>query len=91
VYEDKFSDFIDAFYKSELSVNDYQGELDSRLPNWQTVDIHKVVEFADFELLRAIFTKCIRIHRFNEGAWDGFIRSGLFLDILRRLEVLQRS
>ena len=88
VYDEKFMAFIGAFYKSEMPVHDYPKELDRRVPNWQTTDIHKVVETADFELVKIILTKCIRVEKFNSGAWDRAIRSGLFLDILRRLNIL---
>lgn len=88
-YEKKFMSFVDAFYKSDLIAKDYQSQLELNIPDWQTVDIHKVVETADLELLKAILTKCIRVERFCDGAWDGHIRDGLFLAILRRLAKIE--
>ena len=87
-YDKEFMKFVDAFYKSGISVGDYKNELNLKIPNWKTVDIHKVIETADFDLLKVILTKCIRVERFCDGAWHGSIRDGLFLAILQRLNVL---
>ena len=88
IYEKEFMEFVETFYKSEISLHDYQNELNQRVPDWQTVNMNAIVETADFELIRAILTKCIRVERFCDGAWDSSIRSGLFLDILRRLNTV---
>lgn len=87
-YDKEFIKFVDAFYKSGLSVNDYQTELNQKLPNWQTIDIDKVIETADYEFIKVILTKSIRVERFCEGAWERAIKNGVFLNILRRLNVL---
>ncbi|MDR2729184.1 MAG: helix-turn-helix transcriptional regulator, partial [Chitinispirillales bacterium] len=88
VYSDDFMKFVDAFYKSGLSVNNYQDELNRRVPDWQTKDIQKVIETADIELVRVVLTKLIRVERFSDGAWDNAIKSGLFLAILRKFKAL---
>jgi hypothetical protein len=88
VYEEKFSQFISDFSHSGLAVGDYPDKLNQMIPDWQTADINKVVETADFELVRVIFTKCVRVERFHDGAWDSAIRSGLFLVLLNRLNKL---
>ena len=88
-YDKEFIKFIDAFYESKLSVEDYQNELNARVPDWQTADMFKVIETDDLELIRIILTKGIRVERFHEGAWANYIKIGLFLAILRRLEALQ--
>jgi len=89
VYSDDFMKFIDAFYESGLSVSNYQDELSRRVPDWQTIDIQKVIETAEFELVRIILTKLIRVERFHDGAWDNAIKSGLFLAILRKLKYME--
>ena len=88
VYSEEFMTFIDAFYKSGLSVSNYQDELNRRIPDWQTKDIHKAIETADIELVIIVLTKLVRVERFSDGAWDNAIRSGLFLAILRRVKSL---
>ena len=88
VYDEKVQEFMKAVYESGLMVSDYVSELNSRVPDWQTVDIHKVVETADLELVKVILTKCIRVERFNEGALAQSIDNGLILAILRRLQGL---
>ena len=88
-YDSEFLAFIDAFYQSGLLVSNYQDLLEQMIPDWQTVDIKEVVKTADFELTKTILTKCIRVERFSDGAWYNAIRSGLFLDILRRMNALR--
>jgi hypothetical protein len=88
VYSDDFLMFIDAFNKSGLSISNYQNELNRKVPGWRTIDILKFIETANFELVRIILTKTIRVERFYDGAWDEAIKSGLFLSILRRLKIL---
>ena len=52
------------------------------------MDILRVVETAELELVLVILTKIVRVERFHDGAWDNAIRSGLFLTILQRLKKL---
>jgi len=91
VYENEFNKFIDAFYKTGLTVFNYQDELNRIIPDWQTADINKIIETADLHLVKTILTKCIRAERFHEGSWNNAIRSGLFLSILRRLQNLNNK
>ena len=88
VYSEAFMQFVSAFYKSNLEERDYLDKLDQMVPDWKTADMSRVIENADFELVRVVLTKAIRVERFCDGAWHDSIRSGLFLNILRRLEVL---
>jgi ADP-ribosylglycohydrolase/TPR repeat protein len=88
IYEEKLLQFVNDFCKSGLSVHNYQNELDRKLPGWKTGNNNGVIENADFELLKIIFTKCIRTERFCDGAWASAVESGLFLNLLRRLNVL---
>jgi len=87
-YEERFMEFVKAFYKTGLMASNYQEELERRVPNWQTKNISRIVETADFELTKIILTKAIRVERFCEGTWYDYIKSGFFLDILRRLNEL---
>jgi len=89
-YEKEFLEFIDAFYSGsllELELN-YANVIQQKVPDWHGADKHKVVETADFELLKAILTACIRGEHFCDGAWIEPIKNGLFLCILQRLNVL---
>ena len=88
VYDDEFKKFIDAFEESGMAVDNYKDELDRRIPARQT-DIRKVVETADFELLKVILTNCIRAEQSCDGAWEEAIKNGLFLEVLRRLKALK--
>jgi len=88
MYEKAFDDFVHAFYESDLAVPNYSEALERRFPDWQTADWKVAIQSADFELVMAMLTKCIRVERFCEGAWDSYIRKGLFLDLLLRLEAL---
>jgi len=90
-YEKDFLEFIDAFYNGNLLVPNYTHVIEQKVPDWQTADKNKVVETADFELLMAILTACMRGERFCDGAWGNSIKSGLFLSILQRLNVLHTS
>jgi len=84
-YSGTFSDFISEWRSSGLLMGNYSEILDQRIPDWLNTDIMKVLETADFELTKAILTKCIRVERFCTGAWASAIEGGLFLAILRRL------
>jgi len=88
-YSEEFMDFIRAFNKSELMVADYPSALNERVPDWQKVDIQKVIKTADFETVKVILTKLVRVNRFSEGSWASSIKSGLFLAVLQRLKALQ--
>jgi hypothetical protein len=77
-----------TIYKSDLSVSNYPDELNRRVPDWQAVDINKVIKTADFDLVKVILSKCIRVERFCDGAWASSIESGHFLSILKRLNTL---
>ena len=87
-YDDKFLQFTHDFYNSGLSVSDYSEILNTKVPDWQTVNINEVLETSDLELTKAILTKSIRVERFCDGAWAGAIENGTFLAILKRLSVL---
>ena len=89
MYSEELIKFIDAFYESGLSVSNYQEELNQRIPDWQTKDIQKIIETSDFELVKVILTKLIRVERFSDGAWDNAIKNGLFLALLRKLKYME--
>jgi len=86
-YDEGFLSFIDEFYKTNLSEQNYleiiQPYLDKRR------DFNKLIKSADVALLRTIFTYCVRGERFCDGFWVGAIENKTFLNILNRLrEVL---
>ena len=85
IYNKNFKDFVSAFYKSGLSVSDYNEKLEQGLSGREAMDIDDLLKSADFELVKVILTKCIRMERFFTGAWDGYIRNGVFLNILQKL------
>ena len=87
-YDEEFRGFLGACSKSIPEFQNYQDELDRRVPNWATTDIIKVIETADFDLVRVIFTKCIRVERFCGGAWHSALKDGIFLALLQRIKVL---
>ncbi|MCL2460548.1 MAG: DUF6508 domain-containing protein, partial [Euryarchaeota archaeon] len=51
----------------------------------------KSIESADLETLATFFTGCIRAEDLCSGMWSLYIRDGVFLAILRRLEVLLQA
>ncbi len=84
VYEEKFLEFIDDFYKTNLIVYNY-------LDIINRVDIGFIDDYineADLELLKAILTGYIRQERFNDGLWGEAVRKGTFLKILYRFREL---
>ena len=79
----KFGEFLDDFHKSGIESYNY------------IITMHKIsvgdlgsIERADFETLATFFTGCIRAEDLCSGMWSIYIRDGVFLAILRRLEVL---
>ena len=87
VYEEKFLEFIDAFYKTNLIVYNY-------LDIINRVDIGLIDDYineADLELLKAILTGYIRQERFNEGLWGEAVSKGIFLKILYRFRELFKN
>jgi len=91
IYDEKLYDFIKDVYDSGIMVNDYRNELNRLIPNWQTVDIQEVVKTAEIYKLRVIFTKCIRVDRFNEGSLGEDAKSGFLLAILKRMQELHKN
>ena len=81
-------EFIYAYYDTNLIVKNYVSELDKRIPNWETIDVMDEVSKIDYDTLKVILTKLVRVERFYTGAWDNAIRNGLFLSILRRFKEL---
>jgi len=79
----KFGEFLDDFHQSGIASFNYiitmnkiyVGDLES-------------IEKADLETLATFFTGCIRAEDLCSGMWSLYIRDGVFLAILRRLEVL---
>jgi hypothetical protein len=90
IYEDRLMQFIDDFIKSGLVDYNYPQTIEQRIPNAYQ-DMWKFIETADFELIKAILTRCIRAERFCDGAWADCVYNGVFLAILRRLEILLLS
>ena len=87
VYEEEFINFIDEFYESNLNEQNYlkiiEPYLDKRL------DLNELIKSSDLELLRTIFTFCVRKDRFCEGFWAEAIKNMTFLNILYRLKEVQ--
>jgi len=91
IYDEKLYDFIKDAHDSGVMVSDYSNELNRLVPDWKTVDIQEVVKTSDFYKLRVIFTKCIRVDRFNEGALGGSVQDGLVLAMLKRMQELKAN
>ncbi|MBN2829916.1 MAG: hypothetical protein JXR56_06330 [Candidatus Cloacimonetes bacterium] len=84
-YTPKFNSFIHCFYETDLSKQDYLEYLEKHVEE-QYID---VIEQADMELLKALFTYYVRQERFIEGLWAGAAKDGVFLKLLKRLEELE--
>ena len=87
-YEDKILKFEEDFYNSDLVDYAYMETIEKRIPDAYTTDICKIIETADLEVMKAILTKCMRQERFCDGVWVGYIKDGIFLSILQRLDAL---
>jgi len=79
----KFGEFLDDFHKSGIGSYNYLITM-----NKISVGNLESVERADFETLATFFTGCIRAEDLCSGMWSIYIRDGVFLAILRRLEAL---
>jgi hypothetical protein len=82
----KFGGFLDDFHKSGIGSYNY------------IITMNKIcvgdlgsIEKADFEVLATFFTGCIRAEDLCSGMWSIYIRDGVFLAILRRLEILLQA
>ena len=82
----KFGEFLNDFHKSGIASFNY------------TITMNKIyagdlksIESADLETLATFFTGCIRAEDLCSGMWSLYIRDGVFLAILRRLEVLLQA
>lgn len=91
VYDSKFMKFIDSFYHSSIVDYDYKNTLEKHYGDGEGINMHEIVKTADINQLKAILTECVRVERFCDGAWANYIKSDLFLDILRRLKNLTES
>ena len=85
-YDDKFSEFVDDFYKTNLMVYSYLDIINEAVPDMGLID--EYIDSADLELLKAILTGYIRQERFNEGLWEEAASQAVFLKILYRLREL---
>lgn len=88
-YKQKFMSFIEEFYESNLVDQDYlekiQPYIDKR-PDFSFSDLNELINSSDYNLLRTIFTLCVRKERFCEGFWVEAIENRIFLNILYRLK-----
>jgi len=91
IYDEKLYEFIKDAHDSGVMVNDYINELNRLIPDRQTVDIQEVVKTADFYTLQVIFTKCIRVDRFNEGSLGESVLSEFVLAMLKRFQALNSN
>lgn len=89
-YDEKFKDFIQAVYRSNLMSRDYLSLI--RSAGLRSADqMAGAIDTADIELLKAILTGYVRQERFNEGLWASAVENKIFLRILTRLrELLER-
>jgi hypothetical protein len=76
-YDEEVNEFINAFYKSDLSDPNYLGNL-----NHYQEPYLKLIKTADKDLIKSIFTYYVRGERFCEGMWADAIRDKIFLSIL---------
>jgi len=88
IYSDKLIAFIKDAHNCGVIIQEYPSELDRLVPGWQTIDIQEFVKTADLYTLQVIFTKCIRVDRFNEGALAASVINGLILALLKRMKDL---
>lgn len=87
VYEDGLLQFIDDVSNSNLmdyayskTIQTYGLEMNDTLA--------EQIETADLPLAKAILTCYIRQERFYEGLWQTAIEKGIFLALLKRLQIL---
>jgi len=84
--EGKFGEFLDDFQRSGMASYNYVITM-----NKISVGNLKSIENADLETLAAFLTGCIRAEDLCTGMWSHYIENGVFLAILRRLEVLLQA
>ncbi|MFB7141329.1 DUF6508 domain-containing protein [Gottfriedia sp. NPDC056225] len=85
-YHEVVNEFIDAFYKSELSDPNYL----NTMSNYQEPHL-QLIKIADKHLIKSIFTYYVRGERFCEGMWADAIRDKIFLNILIRLNQIEEE
>lgn len=86
-YDEKLEEFIKDVYKTDLLKQDYMEFLEKNIN--RSTNIDDVIENADFETLRAILTKYIRLERFCEGTWGAAAKEGTFLKILKKIKQIK--
>ncbi|KAF1084330.1 hypothetical protein SPSYN_02106 [Sporotomaculum syntrophicum] len=82
-YDDKLTQFIDDFYKTDLLKQDYLEFLDKNVARFENIE--DVIGKADFETLKAILTYYVRQERFSDGLWATAAEEGIFLKLLEKL------
>lgn len=84
IYDEKLEEFIEDVYNTDLLKHDYLEFIEKNIE--MNANIIDVIERADFETLRAILTKYIRLERFCEGTWGAAAKEGTFLKILKKIK-----
>lgn len=83
-YSSKVDTFFDHFYHSELIDYKYNRTL-SAYGVSSDEEMAKAIPTANFELLKAIFTKVIREERFVSGAFIHYVKEDIVSSMLKRL------
>jgi hypothetical protein len=88
-YDKKLSDFVQVVYDSGIMMKDYMEHLQDIIG----VDrnMKQIIDYADFDTLRALLTYHIREERFCDGAWEDSANNGIFLAMLIRLQQLMNK
>lgn len=87
IYDEKLEEFIKDVYNTDLLKHDYLEFIEKNID--MNANIIDVIERADFETLRAILTKYIRLERFCEGTWGAAAKEGTFLMILKKIKQIK--
>ena len=85
-YDDRFLEFIDEVYQSDLMNVDYFTVLSEKANG---SNYYPLIPTADQELLTAILTFFVRGEKFCDGTWASAIKQKEFLSILKRLKELE--
>ncbi len=82
-YNEKVYEFFNLVASKGWMDRDYLSNIDdSFLGNDEPINK------ADIPQIKSMLTYCLRSERFGDGLWDGYIREGVIVKILKRLEQL---
>ncbi|MRH44497.1 hypothetical protein GH741_17775 [Aquibacillus halophilus] len=85
VYNQKFKNFIDDVYETEIMDANYIETLE-RYQLAMSDELRGVIDSANLQLTRAILTVYVRQERFSDGLWATAVKDKVFYKILLRLK-----